>query len=415
MSVLLNNRYRIIQTLGKGGFGATFIAEDTHLPSNRKCVIKQLIFSCNDPALHQLIRERFQREAAILERLGESNDQIPKLYAYFNEKDQFYLVQEFIEGQTLATKLKTEGRIDEHAATKLLASLLLVLEYIHSSKIIHRDIKPENIILRKQDGKPILIDFGAIKESARTLVGSNMVTSIMIGTPGYIPVEQMAGKPVFSSDLYSLSTTIIVMLTGKSPQELTDPSNGNILWQAHRPNISRTFSTILNKSVQTDYRNRYSTARETLNALQETKEKPPSRNLPPYYIPLSFLSFTLPTVLIFLTCYPFQTHIDLTTNYFLSIVVGSISFALTQSQFSLNPPPRKFPRLYIPLSLLSFILPATLTFLICYSRYYDTYMDLIKSSFLSIIVGSISFALGCFYILPFLRIFAKFSKLLRIE
>lgn len=79
---LLNNRYRIIQTLGSGGFGDTFLAEDTQMPSQRRCVIKQLKPITNNPQIYQLVQQRFQREAAILEELGEENPQIPRLYAY---------------------------------------------------------------------------------------------------------------------------------------------------------------------------------------------------------------------------------------------------------------------------------------------------------------------------------------------
>ncbi|MBK7597498.1 MAG: hypothetical protein IPJ07_02840 [Acidobacteria bacterium] len=90
MSVILNNRYRIIRTLGSGGFGDTFLSEDTHMPSARKCVVKQLKPSTNDPKVWQIIQDRFQREAAILEVLGKANHQIPELYAYFTENDKFF-------------------------------------------------------------------------------------------------------------------------------------------------------------------------------------------------------------------------------------------------------------------------------------------------------------------------------------
>src|SRR5689334_15802776 len=142
---LLNNRYLILSQLGKGGFGHTFLAEDTHLPSRRRCVIKQFKPAHNDPDLLPHLRERFAREATILEQVGEAHSQIPKLYAYFVEDDQFYLVQELIEGQTLGQIVRTEGPLKSGVVREIIISLLEILEYLHASDIIHRDIKPDNI------------------------------------------------------------------------------------------------------------------------------------------------------------------------------------------------------------------------------------------------------------------------------
>ncbi|MEW5856814.1 MAG: serine/threonine-protein kinase, partial [Cyanobacteriota bacterium] len=268
---LLNNRYRIIQTLGSGGFGNTFLAEDTHMPSQRRCVIKQLKPMANNPQMFQMAQDRFQREAAILEAMGEGSAQIPKLYAYFSEAGQFHLVQEFIEGQTLTKKVQTQGLVPEHQVKEILVSLLPVLDYIHSKGIIHRDIKPDNIIIRQRDGKPVLIDFGAVKESMGAAVNSpgNSPASIVIGTPGFMPPEQGVGQPVFASDIYSLALTAIYLLTGKLPQDLpTDPRTGEILWRQSAANVSPSFVAVLDKAIQSHPRDRYSTAREMLDALQ---------------------------------------------------------------------------------------------------------------------------------------------------
>ena len=160
---LLNNRYQVIQVLGAGWFGETFLAEDTHMPSRRRCVIKQLKPISNDPQTYQIIQQRFEREAATLEYLGEASDQIPRLYAYFSENGQFYLVQEWVEGQTLTSVIQSQGKLHENTVREILLSLLFVLDYVHSKGIIHRDIKPDNVILRQIDNKPVLIDFGAVK------------------------------------------------------------------------------------------------------------------------------------------------------------------------------------------------------------------------------------------------------------
>ncbi|MBD1934784.1 protein kinase domain-containing protein [Funiculus sociatus] len=268
---LLNNRYRIIQTLGSGGFGDTFLAEDTQMPSQRRCVIKQLKPITNNPQIYQLVQQRFQREAAILEELGEENPQIPRLYAYLESDEQFYLVQEWIQGETLRAKVKHLGVMSESAVKEILISLLPVLDFVHSKRMIHRDIKPDNIILRLRDGKPVLIDFGAVRETMSTVLNSHGSTtsSIVIGTPGYMPPEQAAGRPVYSSDLYSLGFTALYLLTGNTPQQLeTDPQTGDILWRSDAVSVSSSLAAVLDKAIQSHPRDRFPTAKAMLDALQ---------------------------------------------------------------------------------------------------------------------------------------------------
>ncbi|MGH1397183.1 MAG: protein kinase domain-containing protein [Trichormus sp.] len=271
METLLENRYRVIQTLGSGGFGETFLAEDTQMPSHRRCVVKLLKPIHNNPQIYQLVQERFQREAAILEELGNYTDQIPTLYAYFQSNEQFYLIQEWVEGDTLTAKFRKEGVFSESLVQEILVNLLPVLEYVHSKRIIHRDIKPDNIIVRHRDGKPVLIDFGAVRESMGTVVNSqgNTTSSIVIGTPGYMPSEQAAGRPIYSSDIYSLGMTAIYLLTGKQPQELeTDPKTGEIMWRTYALSVTPTLAGVIDRAIAYHPRERFTTAREMLEALQ---------------------------------------------------------------------------------------------------------------------------------------------------
>jgi serine/threonine protein kinase, bacterial len=269
---LLNNRYRIIQTLGRGGFGETYLTEDTHMPSGRKCVLKQLKPIVKQPKTPLWMKERFQREAAILEELGESHEQIPRLYAYFSEDDKFYLVQEWIEGLTLDQYWEKEGNLHRDEVRQILVQLLPVLDYVHARRIIHRDVKPENIILRQGDHLPFLIDFGAVKEAMATEINqeSSSTYSASIGTPGYMSSEQAAGRPIYSSDLYSLGLTAIFLLTGKSPNELeTDSRDGEIIWQSHAFNVDPELAAVLDKAISFHPRDRFSTAQEMLNALNQ--------------------------------------------------------------------------------------------------------------------------------------------------
>ncbi|MGB6294575.1 MAG: serine/threonine-protein kinase [Rivularia sp. (in: cyanobacteria)] len=271
MTKLLNNRYQVIQVLGAGGFGETFLAEDTHLPSRRRCVIKQLKSLADDPKTYEKIQQKFEREAATLEFLGEGSEQIPNLFAYFSENGLFYLVQEWIQGQTLTNIVEKQGCLNEQAVKDILQSLLPVLEYVHSKGIIHRDIKPDNIILRNSNHKPVLIDFGAVKQTVRTAINSkgNPTQSMVIGTPGYMPVEQMLGRAVFATDIYSLGLTAIYLLTGKNPQELeTNPETGKIVWEDDAQGISTSLKTVINTAIDPNIGSRYSTASKMLYALQ---------------------------------------------------------------------------------------------------------------------------------------------------
>lgn len=294
MSHLLDNRYLVIKTLGSGGFGETYLAEDTKMPSKRQCVIKQLKPVADNPQMYTLLQQRFQREAAVLEHLGEESRYIPKLYASFTENGLFYLVQEWIEGQTLAESVMGQGAWQESAVRAMMIGVLHTLIYVHDRGIIHRDIKPDNIILR--NGEPVLIDFGAVKETLNVSTIPNIAhtaRSIVIGTPGFMASEQAAGRPFFASDLYSLAITAIFALTCKYPQQIgTSSTTGELHWQPHLENgqgISSELKSVFAKALQFDPRDRYSSAKEMLAALQigtsQSSQAPTIAAIPQLAIP----------------------------------------------------------------------------------------------------------------------------------
>jgi serine/threonine protein kinase, bacterial len=272
--------YPISQQLGAGGFGTTYLATNTLMPSRPYCVVKQLIPTSTDPQLQQLIQDRFKQEAIVLENLGKgSNGMIPMLYHYFVEQGEFYLVQEYIEGQSLSDRVRNYGVFTESQVREFFNDFLPTLSYVHSKGIIHRDLKPDNIMVRQRDNKAVLIDFGAVKEIMTTIVNTELNTarSIVIGTPGFIPVEQMAGRPIFASDIYALGLTVIYLMTGKLPTEIgTDPHTSNITWQNYVPNISPQLAAVINKSIEHLPRDRYKNVAELSQALNTSLANKPA-------------------------------------------------------------------------------------------------------------------------------------------
>ena len=272
-STLINNRYRVVRELGRGGFGATFLVEDTQLPSGKYCVLKELLPIDNNEETYTLIKQRFEREAVILEELGSMSSQIPSLYAYFTEATKFYLVQEYFEGETIGQRVMSQGVMSDASVRQWLSGILPVLESVHQKRIVHRDIKPENIILRQRDHQPVLIDFGAVRETMGMQVQPNgeSTKSIVIGTPGFMPSEQAAGRAVFGSDLYSLGLTAVYALTGKLPQDLpTNPMTGDIEWRRYAPMVSVGLATVIDQSIAPGTQSRFQTSAQMLNALLST-------------------------------------------------------------------------------------------------------------------------------------------------
>ena len=266
--IKLRNRYRPIKSLGSGGFGKTYLAEDVD-KLNEKCVIKQFAPQIQGTAGRKKATELFLQEALQLLKLGK-HSQIPTLLAYFEENSCLYLVQEFIDGENLLQELEKQGIFSESKIRALLQDLLTTLEVVHYYKIIHRDIKPENIMRRRSDGKLILIDFGASKQLQGTVK-----TGTSIGTFGYAPLEQMRdGKVYPASDLYSLGATCFHLLTGVHPGELYQEYGYEWVktWRVHlQKPVNRDLDTVLDKLLQKYYQQRYQSAQAVLQDLKNSK------------------------------------------------------------------------------------------------------------------------------------------------
>jgi eukaryotic-like serine/threonine-protein kinase len=260
----------------------TYLAMDCEYYRPKYVVVKHLKPQDNNSNLLQIARRLFETEALALKKLGDLTNRIPTLYDYFEERGEFYLVQEFIEGQTLSQEL-SNGKKSTRETIQILREILVVLNFVHAENTVHRDLKPDNIIRRSSDGALVLIDFGAVKEVSKatlTLSNSQTLASIGFGTDGYMPSEQAMGYPKLASDIYAVGAIGIECLTGKEPHELFDEELLEFKWrhlyQVSNPKIDPLISPlvmVLNKMLQQRHLDRYANAAEALSALDTIEER----------------------------------------------------------------------------------------------------------------------------------------------
>jgi serine/threonine protein kinase, bacterial len=294
---ILAGRYRVVQVLGAGGFGETYITADLHLPGEPQCVLKHLKPATDDPAVLDIARKLFQKEAETLQQLG-SFDKIPRLLAYFEEQKEFYLVQELVRGHTLSRELTSGQRWPEAAVRKMLGEVLSILEFVHSQGVIHRDIKPDNIMRRDADGCLVLIDFGAIKQVRNQATMGTAPQTVAIGTPGYMSPEQARGNPRPNSDLYALGVIGIQALSGKYPSELIeDDATGELQWQ-HFVQASPLMVAHLSEMTRYHFRDRFTTASAALQALKNIDSDELTLPLPPQSPPQPSVQKTAATYVV---------------------------------------------------------------------------------------------------------------------
>ncbi|MBD2507746.1 serine/threonine protein kinase [Nostoc muscorum FACHB-395] len=289
----LGDRYVIVRQIGQGGFGRTYLAEDVNR-FRELCVLKEFSPQVQTAYVVQKAEELFEREASVLYKL--QHPQIPRfrelLRLNLGGKEYLFLVQDYVEGETynslLNARLQQGLRFTEAEVRQLLQQILPVLEYIHSLGVIHRDISPDNLMLRTVDKLPVLIDFGGVKQVVATVASEYyqpaMVASspspTLLGKVGFAPPEQMqTGLVSPHSDLYALAATMLVLLTGKQPQELIDTYN--LTWQWRREvNVSPILAQVLDKMLSARPSDRYQSVRQVIEALN-----PPPANFPPTQYP----------------------------------------------------------------------------------------------------------------------------------
>lgn len=261
---VLKKRYQLVDSIGSRGTRETYIARDLSNVQESRCIVKRLNIDSH-PNTDEIatLKRLFDREAQVLEVLG-SHDKIPSLIDYFEYKNSLYLVLEFIEGQTLLEELSDVGNFLEEETIELLEDVLSILKFIHSKGTIHRDIKPSNLIKRERDGKLVLVDFGAVKSIQNLIPDVDSSPSpTIIGTPGYMPPEQVIGMPQPNSDIYALGRLAIQALTGTQPDGLEGSLNGELLWEPP-VDTNQILVGIINKMVRFQYKERYQSVDEVI-------------------------------------------------------------------------------------------------------------------------------------------------------
>ncbi len=285
MPLILVGRYIPLNLLGRGGFGAAFLARDRYTPGMRRCVVKQFKPAGDLTQTQlQIAQNLFEREAEALEDLGSQHDQIPELFAFFeltvpslstpNQEKFFYLVQEFIDGQNLEEELAQKGKFSEAEVLEVLRQILPVLKFVHEHGSIHRDIKLSNI-MRDHRNRLYLLDFGAVKQVAK-VAGSASQRSTGIYSMGFAPPEQMAGGEIYpSTDLYALAVTCITLLTGKEATELFDAYNNQWNWRPYAQ-VSLSLAAVLDRMLLPAPNQRFESAQEVIDALTERQTPLPA-------------------------------------------------------------------------------------------------------------------------------------------
>ena len=275
---LIADRYQVLEILKKDGCLESLLAQDTQDSHKSKCLIKQLVGSdyitpgtLHKPRANKTAKRRLIREAEILYKLSHSPG-IPQILSCFKEDEDYYLVQEFIEGKPIAEELPTGKRCgqrwSEAQCLEMLQEVLDILELIHENRAIHCNLNPNNLIRRASDGRLILIDFGAVQPVRPFPPRRKIPMTVAMGTFGYLPPEQLTSYPQPNSDLYSLGLLTIEALTGLHPGQLEVDASGKILWQDELlVAVSEELVTIVNRMVVNQYQKRYQSVAEVKEAI----------------------------------------------------------------------------------------------------------------------------------------------------
>lgn len=264
----LLGKYKIVSTLGSGGFGTVYLAEDTWL--DKKVAVKV-------PHRQEQLAELL-REPRLLAKLDHPN--IVNITTAEKQQNIFFIVMEYVPGDTLESIIATKGALEIDLALGYATQIGQAVEHAHKQGIIHRDLRPANVLV-SSSGTLKIADFG----TSRFLEIATHGTTV-IGSPAYMAPEQFRGEAVFASDLYSLGITMYQMLTGVLPYDTPAPSDleqlrrGELVRPPHMVNtsIARELSNTIMKALSPQIADRYQRAGDLLADLKEIKA---SRRLTP--------------------------------------------------------------------------------------------------------------------------------------
>ena len=283
---VLQNRYNLLEKLSQKDIETVYLAksQDSSIPTKYR--IQQFTPQYTSEFQLTAAKHLFNQEASILEKLG-NHPQIPFVYDYFEAQGQFFVVQEFISGQSFQAELKKAKTYSEKEIIDFLEQILPVINYLHENNYIHRDINPTSLIINSIDQKIYLTNFNSIKEKINPQNLDNtgqFMPHMSVGTRGYMPIEQHLGKPEFCSDIYALGMVVIQALTQIEFSQLKYDQNNNPVWHHLLPNpddFSPQFLEIIDKMVCCNYRKRYQSAIAIIAYLKHLQptQKPASNGL----------------------------------------------------------------------------------------------------------------------------------------
>ena len=266
--MLLKQRYQILTTLGQGGFGAIYQAEDTSFPNHPKRAVKEMLVQSHDANEQQQAIEAFKQEAVLLAGLTHQN--LPRVYEYFEEQGRWYLVMDYIDGKTLEDCMQAspDGKLPLQQVMHIALQLCTVLDYLHSQQIIFRDLKPANVMLTTDDHL-YLIDFGI----ARLFKPGQTKDTSVLGSPGYAAPEQYGrAQTTARADIYSLGATLHHLLSGHDPSE--EPFRFPALDLSEHAPAGPALAALIMQMVEIDKEKRPESARSIKQALQLISQQP---------------------------------------------------------------------------------------------------------------------------------------------